>query len=391
MSEDLWYAPSLLHDYVSGLRARGRGGNGLPKRRYRVERDIIAKARGRLFGYFARDAERRFAMENAIGGGVAALTWKIQYMPTPGQARYIVLAPVKPGMVWDGKGCANAAFRVLLVKTDRVYSRVTASVDFEYQSSLLLERQNLEILRWAKHTVKEVKVDRDPLAEMLEGLQSHYMQMGHWLYLEWLENGTVKSLVKKARFNRIRLPNRFLWRAFLCPMGWPPTQPPGPDPQPVSERARGGATAGYQHRDMHSANLMFGGLQPNDPDREHLTVPILKLIDFGTMLDHSVNDRRLADASVAENLFDIGRVSASSSSRLKPNTLTSGRGVYKIMVELITLDKEVAAGIYPSVGEAEPFRVAANGPLAVTNGVQLLPDEDGEEPFPELDADLRGL
>ncbi|KAI0410485.1 hypothetical protein F5X98DRAFT_385553 [Xylaria grammica] len=306
-----------------------------------VERDIIAEARGRLFGYFARDAERRFAMENAIGGGVAGLTWKIQYMPTPGQARYIVL------------------------KTDRVYSRVAADVDFEYQSSLLLERQNLEILRWAKHTVKEVKVDRDPLAETLEGLQSHYMQMGHWLYLEWLENGTVKSMVEKARFNRIRLPNRFLWRAFLClirmciAMGWPPAQPPGPDPQPVSERARGGATAGYQHRDMHSANLMFGGLQPNDPDREHLTVPILKLIDLGTMLDHSVNDRRLADTSVAENLFDIGR--------------------------------ELAAGIYPSVGEAQPFRVAANGPLAVTNGVQLLPGDDGVEPFPELDADLRGL
>ncbi|KAJ2987537.1 hypothetical protein NUW58_g4453 [Xylaria curta] len=193
--------------------------------------------------------------------------------------------------------------------------------------------------------------------------------------LTWKISGTVETMVRRAIEYDIRLSNRFLWRVFLClirmciAMGWPPRKPQGYDPQPVIEKASGGARTGLQHRDMHDGNLMFGSLSPDDSDGEHSVVPILKLIDFGGMNDDSDDDAHLMNVSVTENLFDVGRM----------------------MVELVTLDKEAGYAIYPSIGEAQLFRIATNSPVALTNGVILLPDEDGNNPFPYLDTNLRGL
>lgn len=39
---------------------------------------------------------------------------------------------------------------------------------------------------------------------------------GDWLYMEWLENGTMLRFIKKVKESNTKLPNRLLWRFSMC-------------------------------------------------------------------------------------------------------------------------------------------------------------------------------
>ncbi|KAF2972956.1 hypothetical protein GQX73_g620 [Xylaria multiplex] len=267
---------------------------------------------------------------------------------------------------------------LVYVKTDRYYLNPDDQEDSEDEdydgqedSSIPSEGKWLEILRWAKHIVSGVKLTNDPLAQDFSGVASHHMQADHWVYLEC---GTLLKLANRARREKIRLPNRVLWRLFLCllrmciAMGWPPEQPDGIDPQPVLETATGNPYDGINHGDMHHGNLMFGDFIPEDPNGEHTLTPILKLIDFG-IARQVLNTTEKRILAAQDNLFDIGVV----------------------MLELVTLDYALAEGIYPRASEAKLFRWRPDHPEILTNGAALLTNENGVNPFPMFDTTLRDL
>ncbi|KAI0455932.1 hypothetical protein F5B21DRAFT_523154 [Xylaria acuta] len=273
------------------------------------------------------------------------------------------------------------------LKTDRIYSlyddvledndkenKEEDDEDNAGQSQIPNEKKWLKVLRWSKHIVNDVTPTKDPLARQFPGIRSHHMDIDNWIYLEWLENGTLKRFVDRAIQLEIRLPNRLLWRFFLClirmciAMGWPAEKPEEEDPEPVTEIAKGRARGGLIHGDMHDQNIMFGNFIPDDPDMEHTITPILKLIDLGGMRMVE-GDRDAMRGAVRENLFDIGI----------------------IMVELVTLSSDTARGIYPSESLATKFRVApSSSQELMTNGGVILPNGN-TNPYPKLDTALRGL
>ncbi|TRX97166.1 hypothetical protein FHL15_001960 [Xylaria flabelliformis] len=219
-----------------------------------------------------------------------------------------------------------------------------------------------EVLRWSKHIVNDVTPTKDPLARRFPGIRSHHMGIDNWLYLEWLENGTIKNLVGRAIQLGITLPNRLLWRFFLCSK-----KPEDEDPQPVREIAEGRARGGLIHGDMHDQNIMFGNFIPDDPDTEHRITPILKLIDLGGMRMVEGDGDAMREA-VRDNLFDIGIM----------------------MVELVTLSSNTARNIYPSESLATKFRMQQDSQEMMTNGGVILPNGN-VNPYPKLDTALRGL
>ncbi|KAI0185750.1 hypothetical protein EV127DRAFT_440930 [Xylaria flabelliformis] len=262
------------------------------------------------------------------------------------------------------------------VETDRDYtlhvnsSRRPRNVG---RSQIPNEKKWLEVLRWSKHIVNDITPTKDPLARRSPGVRSHRMGTDNWLYLEWLENGTVKNLVGRAIQLGITLPNRLLWRFFLClirmciAMDWPAKKPEDEDPQPVREVPDDRARGGLIHGDMHDENIMFGDFIPDDPDTEHRITPILKLIDLGSMQMVEGDGDAMGEA-VRDNLFDIGIM----------------------MVELVTLNSNTKRNIRPSESLATKFRMQSDSQEIMTNGGVILPNGN-VNPYPKLDTALRGL
>ncbi|RYC65789.1 hypothetical protein CHU98_g449 [Xylaria longipes] len=303
-------------------------------------RDVI-RTQETLTQYFNRDEENRFYMERAVGGGMFGLTWKLRYM-TP-------LTNSSPA----------PSSQHIVLKTDRVYSLYDDAPGEEEEKDE--EDDMYDVLRWSKHIVNDVTPTRDPLARQFPGVRSHRMDVDNWLYLEWLENGTLKRFVNRAKQRGIQLPNR-----MCIAMGWPPEKPEGED-EPITEIANGPARGGLIHGDMHDQNVMFGNFIPNDPDTEHRITPILKLIDLGGMRVVA-DDRDSMRGAVHENIFDIGI----------------------FMIELITLSSDEARAIYPSESLATKFSVNPDSQEMMTNGGIILPNGN-INPYPKLDTALRGL
>ncbi|RYP53579.1 hypothetical protein DL768_001443 [Monosporascus sp. mg162] len=88
---------------------------------------------------------------------------------------------------------------------------------------------------------------------------------GPTLFIEWLDNGLLYDFIERVGDWGKPLPNRMLWRLFLCLM-------------------------------IH-----------NFEEREHKEVPMIKLIDFG-MSRELREIEKIPDAAVKTNMLDIGKV-----------------------------------------------------------------------------------
>ncbi|OTA98774.1 hypothetical protein M426DRAFT_17098 [Hypoxylon sp. CI-4A] len=252
-------------------------------------------------------------------------------------------------------GTYGSAHRVQYVHNDRGYltahdflvKKAHTSWDAEY--ALKEERNYLQQLRGGMHIVQLVDVPNNPLV----GLN----YPGEWLVMEWLGNGTLARFIHRAGETGHHLPNRLLWRFFLClvrgscAMAWPrgrtdnlteletpiPGVPPG----------------GMFHNDMHCANVLLADLGNGG---EHGITPILKLIDFGNSTIAEPGDETTARGV---NLWDIG----------------------KIMLKLITLDlgaEEVKLG--------DATQVNYLGMMIPTRANVILPEQPhGPSPYPWLD------
>ncbi|KAJ3576219.1 hypothetical protein NPX13_g3765 [Xylaria arbuscula] len=266
--------------------------------------------------YFQRDEAKRFELVSAISSGQYSVAWKLKFRETPtSDVRYIVL------------------------KTDRKYTELRNDDDdsqddddnknmdvdddslMSPESQTPNEKNRLEALQWAKHVVSGVEVTSDPLGRVFPDVPSHQMDPDSWLYIEYLENGTISNFLQKARQKKMVIPNRILWRFFMCllrmvvAMGWPPAKPDGEEPKPVQEQISGPPTGGLRHNDMHEENIMLGNMiQSGDADLEHSLTPILCLIDLGAM-DKVPDTPEHNMAAVRSNIFDIGLVRPSLSPR----------------------------------------------------------------------------
>ncbi|KAI0172720.1 kinase-like protein [Hypoxylon sp. FL1284] len=167
--------------------------------------------------------------------------------------------------------------------------------------SLQTEKGWLRKLAYNPHVVQLINIASNPLQDPR---RQGRPDADRWIIIEWLRCGTLRDFVAKAKtMSMARLPNRLLWRYFLClvraciAMAWPDNR----------ERINNAVeSSGLMHNDMHLANVLLD----NPPtDEEHTITPILKLIDFG--IAGAWEASTIGASSEQSNLRDIGKVMAS--------------------------------------------------------------------------------
>lgn len=70
-------------------------------------------------------------------------------------------------------------------------------------------------MKGAMHIVQVLDIHDNPLQR--PGTEELPVIEGHWVILEYLENGSIEKFINNTTESlRTRLPNRLLWRFFLC-------------------------------------------------------------------------------------------------------------------------------------------------------------------------------
>ncbi|KAK7936722.1 kinase-like domain-containing protein [Apiospora aurea] len=226
-----------------------------------------------LHGYFENDTRQRFQLEGPIASGADSIAWRVQ-QSTCGQkgsqaCQRIVLKTPKWADL-DELGEETPADDV------NPCNNGSNSLD-----PIENEKKWLKVLQWAKHVMNILEVPADPLNRRRSPLRRHGVD--NWIFIEWIQHGTLRRLVRRARTeNTDYLPNRMLWRFFMCPMAWPPEQPIGP-PDGAFEITRQTPPLKITHGDLHSENVMIGPFEPDSEYPEHDITPVLKMIDLGKM------------------------------------------------------------------------------------------------------------
>ncbi|KAI0014700.1 hypothetical protein F4780DRAFT_187691 [Xylariomycetidae sp. FL0641] len=253
------------------------GGNISP--RVRQEAEIIRR-------HFERS--RSYVFEGLIGAGSQGATFKIKRNGPPSLA-----APATPTRRYVLKRALE----------ERGYPKLQEEINI------------LRRLRGSMHIARTIDENRDfGLVQTVEQLSLR----GPKLLLEWIENGLFHDFLEKLSERREKpLPNRLLWKIFLClcrmvvGMTWPASRGgSGGIPRDLevlpTQDAQGAYPAqwGLVHADLHASNIMIGHLEPY----EHRSLPILKLIDFGKA---TIREQRLEEpdnAAASANIFAIGKV-----------------------------------------------------------------------------------
>ncbi|XXH03410.1 hypothetical protein Hte_009812 [Hypoxylon texense] len=200
----------------------------------------------RLKMYFEGDSDARFSFAGIHNQGTTAMTWKVTYQSihkTPQQTTYgppqhLVLKTQKP------------------LNQIPEYRAMLFSGSSRRKGFIPNERRWVERFKWAEHFVKPINIPDDPLR--IVSSDDRQNNWPEWIYLEWIGNGSLRDFVMRAKFYYEFLPNRLLWRFFLC--------------------------------------LMLGNLafQVEGGYPEHDFTPSLKLIDFGDARDLN-DDEEVAD------------------------------------------------------------------------------------------------
>ncbi|KAI1099993.1 hypothetical protein F4804DRAFT_63812 [Jackrogersella minutella] len=138
------------------------------------------------------------------------------------------------------------------------------------------------------------------------------LDMPYWkgptLITEWIPNGLLRDLIERRADLGHPLPNRMLWKFFLCfcymlvAMAWPPNgqgdhSSTRPDLPPQDESGNRPPKSSLIHGDLSIVNVMVGDFEPV----AHQFVPILKLIDFG-----QANKEKTAVDAERDNILRIG-------------------------------------------------------------------------------------
>ncbi|KAI8965240.1 hypothetical protein F5Y11DRAFT_344683 [Daldinia sp. FL1419] len=321
--------------------------------------DFIEVSRGHQGGgvdklmkeYFDHDELNRFEFEKVVGKGAQGIAWRLIYRPRN--------KPGEPQLT---------AYRIVL-KVDRLRAEGTVGPGGSGSIELENEISFLTAFQWAAHIVKIVVPHSDPLGQTFNDVWPHGIYRGEWLYLEWLENGSVKQFIERAHAADRQLPNRMLWRFFMClirvviAMAWPPSRGDTEGRQ-ILETIGPRPGRKIEHRDMHDENVMFGPLII-DGSGEHDWTPIIKAIDFGFATEYAVGSEP-DFRGPPENIFAIGA----------------------LMASLATLNRQAASGIWPRDPNAAMVKLPHRSEPVKVAGTFLIPDEG---PNKTLDPLLRNL
>ncbi|KAF3016831.1 hypothetical protein E8E14_011012 [Neopestalotiopsis sp. 37M] len=191
-----------------------------------------------------------------------------------------------------GSGANGVAWLLVEAAQDgsqgRKFVMKRAMEDKDAISQLRNEIKVLRLLAGSQHIVQIIpSLDLEDDAEFRRELT---------LITEYLPNGTLDRLITRLESRSNYVPNRLLWRVFLCLIKASialayPHQSRGNRPE---EWPSGTAlTLPIVHGDIHAKNVAFGELDAG----EHNLVPIAKLIDFGCADTFDLTDE---DEQVAE-------------------------------------------------------------------------------------------
>ncbi|KAK6820568.1 hypothetical protein PG987_014968 [Apiospora arundinis] len=208
--------------------------------------------------------------------------------------------------------------------------------------NFLTEEAALKALKSAMHVVNEFDILGDPLEKPVPGATSI---IKGWVYMEWLENGTLDQFANRAKTRPTPLPNRLIWRLLMCiirmhiALAWPTRYATGDIQLETIEEEHPEFV--LYNPDVHSANVMFGHF-PSDGPLEHELTPILKMIDLGGVEKRPTPTLSAWDAAIQKLLEFLYQ-------ELEP-LLLAGRGPDVLLRDEPTLDKDLYRLVDPSMG-----------------------------------------
>ncbi|KAI1213377.1 kinase-like protein [Annulohypoxylon truncatum] len=232
-------------------------------------------------------------------------------------------------------------------------------------SMMRSERQYLTRLRGAKHIVKILNIENNPLVDDPEAFSIRRNSgTGEWIILEWIPNGTMADFIVNASDLGVEyLPNRLLWRFFFClvraccGLAWPNNRT---DDLVVDEvPVPGVPPSGIEHKDLHHGNILMGDFLP---EPEHGISPIVKFVDFGLAGEWTFAHGAYRHG-VARNVWDIGQA----------------------MVKFITMNPYIRVS---RPGEGQHTEINHMGVRIETMATAILPVGSQGGPNPWLDDDL---
>ncbi|KAK8086090.1 hypothetical protein PG994_001064 [Apiospora phragmitis] len=310
---------------------------------------------------------KNFQLERQLGSGAAANAWLVRYRKQAGDpwGRIVLKTPVS---------IAESGY---------------VPNPLDVQLNILAFENEIRLLNTirTRHLVKLIKFSdgEDPLKR--PGASSF---IGRWVYLEYLQHGTLSAFTRKCATHMVpHLPNRLLWRIFMCliracvAMAYVPAVPvdrydENEEPCDVDRDS-----VSYSHNDMHSDNIMIGDMLSDPDDVEHSICPVVKFIDIDV---HS----QYADTNDAPHPLSS---EGGEGDGVERNLLS----VAANMTELVLLDSTLG---YDVTDAAETDDSVWFEPGGFRDGFatavkQLLPPSDGSGgaamPAPWLDPDLRRL
>ncbi|KAL7622426.1 hypothetical protein AAE478_007931 [Parahypoxylon ruwenzoriense] len=263
-----------------GSRSPGTGSPIIPGQD-RVSPRAVEEAR-KLLSHFEKAGERRFELERIIGEGAWGVTFKMKIKDNSGPS----LERRKP--------------RRFVIKR---------SLTEQGQRNIEQEINALQQLRGAMHIAQPFRLEGEQSSRGISYLT------GPILLMEWIGNGLIHDLLDRVADWGQPLPNRLLWRLFLClcrivtAMAWPLARGGGaplsievlPKPNIGGNRP---PKSRLVHGDLNTRNVMIGELEP----LEHNLVPVLKLIDFGASRDLPESPNQQPDSAVRANLFNVAQI-----------------------------------------------------------------------------------
>ncbi|KAK8073008.1 hypothetical protein PG996_006356 [Apiospora saccharicola] len=303
----------------------------------------------RIANYFGDGTE--YQLDRFLSNGIAAHAWLVRYRRQDQDP-------------WRKMVLKTPAYVEGPLRQEQ-FANGPEGVEEFYEESMLLKT-----LR-ARHLVRLIEFgDQDPLER--NGARNYF---GNWIYLEFLENGTLAQFVEKYKAQDIPyVPNRLLWRIFMCMIRACIAMayiPPGDavDRYDENEEPCLGSKGSYTHVDMHSKNVMIGAILGDPDDPEHDISPVVKFID----LDH-------------HELYDGGEGEGA-----RQNVFLVGANMAEVILGLENqcLDiSEAEEEKKPPVPCQLPWRPAFN-----TFAKDMLPGGQAGDrmPHPELDPYLRYL
>ncbi|KAI4859475.1 hypothetical protein F4820DRAFT_466968 [Hypoxylon rubiginosum] len=211
-----------------------------------------------------------------------------------------------------GEGTGGVALKMAMISKPSPTSQpvqefiLKRAYNTEQEAKLRKEIAFVQRFRGDMHVAQFFSLEGEPIDSI------SYLK-GPTLLTEWIGNGTLKELiVKRADWGK-PLPNRMLWRLFLClcrmliAMAWPSDRPPGTKreservPSP-NENGKRPDKLELHHGDLNIQNILIGNLDLS----EHAFVNTLIIIDFGA--SSIEEDETKAGQAAKVNISKMGEI-----------------------------------------------------------------------------------